>query len=496
MITEQEISALVSYVQSSKNPAKLFEIPYLSVRNPRDASIRIGTRKVFADFPRIATESLFVFIRDYCDEKFKDVMKAKPKTQEEFDKWIRKIQRIIEEIKREKEDQETEIGYISKNLEEIGIKWWINFREHYKKPVIIIDVNEYYKRFWSEKIKDFVQKLNGSYDYPSQIYDMASELSPQYQKLQLNVTTPKIFEVLKDANLDIGYELKKLSRMIEKLRQVTVIPTADVYQIELKGVVDATFSDMLGIVHQLYTILNTGHFFSGYLLLRKLLIDLGIILFFKSFAEEYPKITRLAKISGEEKIGILYEGLKQYADDFKTKWMRVYYDSSGMPLLAPTTPERIEDNISESLEIRNFEELKSHYNAGNIQSVITEGRAMIKKKKKIMEVNLHAIEFKDTVYVEAIDILRLHKVLVFDAVNANIQVPKSKKDKLRESQKYKAYAEYHKLSDAVHTPVLVDFPSYSSTLEYLGFLHHVRVVNEVFQEVLQAYKTCCQRRKE
>ncbi|GEM_PF-3153846 len=487
MITKQEVFSLISYVQSSKNPAKLFEIPYLTLQNPRDASIKIGTRKVFADFPRIATENLLVFIRNYCDEKFKDVMKAKPKIQEEFDKWINEIQAIIEEIKREKEDQQTKIGYISKNFERIGIKWWINFGSHYKKPVIIIDSNEYYKKFWSEKIRDFVQKLNEGYDYPNQIYGMASELSPQYQKLQLRVVMPEIFKVFEFVGLNMTNEIRTLTKMIEKLRQMIIVPTTNVYQIELKGDIDATFSDMLGIVHQLYNILDSGHFFSGYLLLRKLLVDLGIVLFIKSFAEEFSKIIEIEEISKEEKVRMLYLGLRQYTSNFETKWMKVYYDSDGTPLLAPIIIERVGDNIGENLEIRNFEELKSHYNAGNIQSVITKSRAMIKKKKRIIEATVRAINFRDTVYIETIDILRLHKMLVFDAINTNIQVP-SKKGRLKESQKYKAYAEYHKLSDAVHNPVLVDFPPYSSTLEYLGFLHHLRIVNEIFRDVLRVYK--------
>jgi hypothetical protein len=482
MITEQEVFALISLVKSSRTPHKLFEIPYLIVQNPRDASIRLGTRKIFADFPRIATESLFVFVGNYCDEKFKDIVKSKPQTREE-------IQKIIEEIKREKEDQETELGYISKNLEKIGIKWWINFGEHYKKPVIIINANDYYKKFWGEKIKDFVQKLNDGYDYPSQIYDMASELTPQYQKLQLRVRIPEIFKVLEVTDLSIIYELENLTKMIEKLRELIAIPTYDVYSIIfIKGSVDATFSDMLGIVHQLYNMLNTGHFFSGYLLLRKLLIDLGIILFFKSFAEEYPKITGVTKIQEEEKLGILYDGLKDYVDNFKTKWMKVYYDDSDdMPLLASTVLESVNDVIEETLEIMNFGDLKIQYNSGNLQNAITKGKAVTKKNKK-KEINVRGIECRDTVYIETIDILRLHRVLIFDAVKANIQIP-GRKDKLREPQKYRAYAEYHKLSDAVHNPILVDFPPYSSTLEYLGYLHHVRIVNKIFQDVLQVYKT-------
>ena len=475
MILSQETSLVVSAVQSSKNPAGLFEIPYLTFRNPKYPNIKIGTRKVFVDFPRIATELLLGFIGPYCNEKFENVVKGNPKTVEEFGKWVEGIQKVIREIREEKENSETEIGYISKNLlERIGIKWWIRFERHYERPVMIISANGYYKKSWSEKIKDFTQKLNEGYDYPSQIYDMASTLSPRYQKPQSQLRIPKIFEVFEDNGLSITNELKKLTKIIEKLRKIIVAPTYDVYYIYPIINIDSAFSDMLKIVDNLHNINNSGYFLSGYLLLRKLLIDLGSVLFSKSLAEYIQKIPEKPQNSKEEEMDI----------DFKTKWLKVCYDTSGTPFLVPIILERIEDNIDELLEIRNFEELKNQCNRGNFQSAIMNGKVRIGKKKTR---NVRAVEVRDTLDIETIDILRLHKMLVFDAVSANIQVP-SRKDKLRKPQEYTAYVEYHKLSDAVHNPILADFPPYSSTLEYLGFLHHMRIVNKIFQETLQAYK--------
>jgi hypothetical protein len=77
--------------------------------------------------------------------------------------------------------------------------------------------------------------------------------------------------------------------------------------------------------------------------------------------------------------------------------------------------------------------------------------------------------------METIDILRIHGLLVFDAIRQDIFIPEKSKEKLN-NPSYKAYIEYHKLSDAVHNPIFVDFPPYSSTIEYLGFLYHLRTV--------------------
>jgi len=83
--------------------------------------------------------------------------------------------------------------------------------------------------------------------------------------------------------------------------------------------------------------------------------------------------------------------------------------------------------------------------------------------------------------METIDILRIHELLVFDAIKQDISIPEKPEEKLN-NPSYKAYIEYHKLSDAVHNPILVDFPPYSSTIEYLGFLYHLRIVKEIISE--------------
>ena len=218
MISDKEINSFISFVQSSKNPSKLFSIPYLSIYSERNSNIRFGTRHVFADFPRIANECLYVEIRHICNEKFKDAVNIAPKTIDELNHKINKIKSIIDDINKEKTNENTQIGFISKNLEDVGIKWRVQYAPHYEKPVIIIDAKRYYKEFWPEKIKNFVEKLNSGYDYPHQIYEMASELTPRYERLDLDARPPKIFEVLENCELSLLKELTEIHKLIEKLK--------------------------------------------------------------------------------------------------------------------------------------------------------------------------------------------------------------------------------------------------------------------------------------
>ncbi|ADC70491.1 hypothetical protein MFS40622_1821 [Methanocaldococcus sp. FS406-22] len=465
MISNKEINSFISFVQSSKNPSKLFSIPYLSIYSGRNSNIRFGTRHVFADFPRIANECLYVEIRHICNEKFKDAVNIAPKTINELNHKINKIKSTIDDINKEKTDENTQIGFISKNLEEIGIKWRIRYEPYYKTPVIIIDAKRYYKEFWPEKIKNFIEKLNNGYDYPHQIYEMASELTPRYERLDLDVKPPEIFEVLENCGLSLSKELTEIQKLIEKLKKIIVIPTESIELFELKVFVDSTFADMLNLLYQLRHIANNGQYFSGYLLLRKLLVDIGAILFMYSLSREYPKIVELNFLSEEEKNKLFYVGIKYYIENFENIWFRPFYDERGVVILAPLRYDKEDKKTNHN--ITNYKVLKGTY----------KNRNFIKWLKEEKE----DIDFKDTLFMETIDILRIHKLFVFDAIEQNITLPDKKEEKLN-NPSYKAYIEYHKLSNAVHNPILVDFPPFSSTIEYLGFLHHLKIVKEIISE--------------
>jgi len=326
MISDKEINSFISFVQSSKNPHKLFSIPYLSIYSGRNSNIRFGTRHVFADFPRIANECLYVGIRHICNEKFKDAVNITPKTIDELNHKINKIKSIIDDINKEKTNENTQIGFISKNLEDVGIKWRVQYAPHYEKPVIIIDAKRYYKEFWPKKIKNFVEKLNNGYDYPHQIYEMASELTPRYERLDLNVKPPEIFGVLENCGLSLSKELTEIQKLIEKLKKIIVIPTESIELFELKVFIDSTFADILNLLYQLRHIANSGRYFSGYMLLRKLLINLGMAIFMYSLSREYPKIKEMHYISEEEKNKLFYPRVKYYIENFENIWFRPFYD--------------------------------------------------------------------------------------------------------------------------------------------------------------------------
>jgi len=48
--------------------------------------------------------------------------------------------------------------------------------------------------------------------------------------------------------------------------------------------------------------------------------------------------------------------------------------------------------------------------------------------------------------------------------------------------------EYRKLGEVVHEPIHIDFPPFSSLLEYIGFLHHLRKVRHILSLIIKSYK--------
>ncbi len=97
------------------------------------------------------------------------------------------------------------------------------------------------------------------------------------------------------------------------------------------------------------------------------------------------------------------------------------------------------------------------------------------------------IDFRDRVYYESVDMFIQTGKLPFEvALDRTVLMPTKKS--FENPSKFPVANEYHKLSDVVHNPVLVDFPPYSSTIEYLGFLHHLKLVRKIFEDVLKVYR--------
>jgi len=150
-----------------------------------------------------------------------------------------------------------------------------------------------------------------------------------------------------------------------------------------------------------------------------------------------------------------------------------------IPYILEEEVDKVE-NIDETMNIKTLSYLSKLYCNGELERFYCTGKLREAQKKKNTEYS--SIEFSDTVYIDSIDLFLQNAMLVFDAINAGVAFP-SRKEKLKNPEMHRAYVEYHKLSDAVHSPLLVDFPPYASTLEYLGFLHHLRIVRQIFSDV-------------
>jgi len=234
-------------------------------------------------------------------------------------------------------------------------------------------------------------------------------------------------------------------------------------------------------IDQLYLLEAHGHFSPGFLLLRKLLADLGMVLFFRSFAEEYPRVdpkSHEKHLSEELKERVLESEMFTWQKEFEKNWFRVY--CMEIPYILEEEANKVE-NIDMTMNIKTLSYLAKLYRNGELERFYCTEKIREAQKKKNTEYS--SIEFSDTVYIDSIDLFIQNTLLVFDAINAGVAFP-SHKEKLKNPEMRRAYVEYHKLSNAVHSPLLVDFPPYASTLEYLGFLHHLRIVRGIFLDVV------------
>jgi len=487
MITEQEISTLISIVQSSKNPSKLFEIPYLTLHNRPHSFIRLGTRKVYVDFPRIVSESLIQEVLSLCEFLAQQIFGARNLKEYEEGKGklgnvddymdrIRRFEHLVQIIRRQKEQpHELNSFYVlTQTLNCIGISWDIQFQAWYSRPIVRVYVGKYYKEVWPSKLLNFIHQLNLGNDSPVIIYNIARELSVSaptllqrnrngYHQLQ----QPEIFSKFKEAGISSEIEIKKLKKLIQQLNKSIEVKTSTVFQLELKSIIDTLFADMISLAHSLENVLNTyTHYQLEYLALRKMLTDLGGVIFIVSLYQLSTEIpTR--PISTNEKIMLLRARLDKYLHSFTEQWMQIYYDHEGLPFLAPV----FSDDNDGIIRYSNYETLKNRCLKNSPKQIINE-----------------SIMPSDTLLMESIDILRNYNLFVFDAIENGISVPSLKEDKMERPEEFKAYLEYVKLSDAVHEPLLTDFSPYSSTLEYIGFVHHLRKVNSIFAETLKAYR--------
>ncbi len=248
------------------------------------------------------------------------------------------------------------------------------------------------------------------------------------------------------------------------------------------------FYDILGLLNYLEALLEVGHFHSGYNVLRSLIRDLGDALIVVSLAQYYESIASELEdefLKEEDKESAVYVGLEQVKEKFADTWLKVYYDKEGRPF-SGDAPLDSQEDYDKTFYIKTLEELRKEL----VQGIFVEfykNKRVTRTVKKNRAKRYSLIDFKDRVYYESVDMFIQTGKLPFE-VALDKTVPLPTKKSFGDFSKFPVANEYHKLSDVVHNPVLMDFPPYSSTIEYLGFLHHLKIVREIFENVLWVYR--------
>ena len=424
MITEEELKYLNDLLVRHK-PSDLFTLPSLRpyVSNSK---VKLGTRKLFVDVPR-GTYEIISYIIGFCDNEIRGS----------------NFKEDVDRIKAWKKDTETDIGFLTESLGRIGIRWNIDWKNFYKKPVITINLNRYYRKFWIDKVGKFINDLNHGDDSPIKIYNKVRTLTPSYEKVQLREhEVPLIFELFFGKNFSLFMEeLTKLWESISKFKDVLEKLRLDIRTIiELEQI----FMDLKVLIQQILMGIKRGYCLNGFILLRKILTDIGRIVFLLSYS------TAKGVVFGRE-LGDDWKGVLNYwSFSFMDDWVLI-----------------------------------AEY--GNTWIVERIGGKVERKSKKIVDLNTFkniirkeipdSIEPKDRFLVEQLDVIRSLGVDIFKFAKENLQLT----DK-------KIYEEYRKLSEIVHEPAYLDYPPFSSFLEYLGFLHHLRKTRLCLQEVMKNYR--------
>jgi len=491
---------VVPQIQSVRTPHKYFVLNSLTLSNSREVFIRLGTRNVYTDFPRIAwiiCNELHRYCNVLASQMFseEDILQLKSITERECLKILReRLNRIVQHIKNEKKTDHplNTVYQYTTYLEKLGITWSIHFRGWDEKPFIKLNANRYYKQIWPKKILTFISCLESGNDNPMSIYKMAGDMSVEYPLGDTTAVQPNIFRLLSENGISIIMEVEKLKKLVTKLANIfSIVNETTVYDLFLQPEISAILNDMHETLNEIRILEYGGHFLSGYFALRHLLIDLGNVLlidFLSSLSKEvlpplYPDDFEKRREIIEHNFEQSIWELEEYLDNFNSRWIQsLAVDNVGIPHLkifnGCTMPEL------EYKEISRLEHLANRYKNGGIREDIQ---------------NLRRIKLRDSALVDLIDWV-INSQRVFSDVITDVQLlsklSSNNSPNLSSNEKKKskfilnaslAKNEYGKLNEAVHRPILVDFPPYGSTIEYLGFVHHLRIVRNIFEKIVRIY---------
>lgn len=445
---------LYEIVKKTRTPSNLFEIKSLQVKTPKGSNVKFGTRKVYVDFPRVA---YFIqqIILEICSSKIPQI--ASKTIEDAFNK-IREVKSAVDEINNEKKDPKTDLGYLTECLEKLGVKWSCVYTPIYKKPILKFYTNKYFKELWTTKLVQFINDLNSGNDNPIEIYKKVQTLTPEYKKVQEYVhTKPKIFEIFLSSEINpYKKELERVWGISQKLMKL--IDPYEYGNPKLYREIDKIFMDIKTIIHQIHLILESGYCFSGYLLLRKLLTNFALIIFYDSLINWLlkQKIEVRGWIDGGEDGRDI---ISKYVSEFSHKWASLYPYKDLI-----IYEEEQEEKSRKYFKITSIDDFVSKYRKGHLIRELTAGSY---------------IDLKDRFLRETLDVVIALSVDIFEFAEGNYKL--DSRDKV-------VSIEYGKLSEIVHEPIHIDFPPFSSLLEYIGFLHHLRKVRQLLDLVIKNYR--------
>ncbi|WP_297498394.1 hypothetical protein [Thermococcus sp.] len=298
-----------------QDSTEIFRVPH-TVQIVQESRISLEF-PVLVDFPRVAYEAIGTFLINHISE---ELNKKSPRE-------------LLSVLLNEKEQTNTPLGQVTSMLRTLGIEWDARVFSFNEGIIITVEPEEYYRSVWPKKILDFIELLNADKDYPSNIYEIASILTPQLPLKEFakpySVDLPMIFKLLatqEDFNMIV--ELEKLRKSILSLYGLimasTELPENYGRQIIAWNDLTKIFYDLLGLLNHLEVLLKVGHFHSGYNVLRSLIRDLGDALIVVSLAQYYESITselRDKSLKEEDKESAVYVGLGQVKEKFVNTWL-------------------------------------------------------------------------------------------------------------------------------------------------------------------------------
>jgi len=425
-ISIDEVDRFINNLKAVKHTSKAFRLATLQVIL-RGYHIKLGSRSVYVDFPR-GIYTIQMFVLNECNNIIAE---------------SDNIRKGVDSVKTQRNDLNSNLGFLTSILKKLGISWNIVYAEWYKKPVIKFHVNKYFESYWVMKIKRFVEDLNRGNDDPRKIYNRARTLTPEYLKIMEATRRPVCFDILFASELSPYREIEALMGIVNKFYRFTEGVEHPVIKERLTEII----TDIKTSIYGLKTVVESGHVFGGYLLLRKILTSFSLVIFFHLLIKHIYKPVSNGDLERDDD---LKKDLQNFVLKFPSEW-KIIQPYGDFILIGDMDRELKTERTVPIQDLRTFLSI----------------RDKILREKPVAEP-------KDKFLMELLDFLNTQSGDIF-------------LEEIHSNTSSEAWNEYKKLSKIVHDPILVDYPPFSSTLEYIGFVHHLRKVRYTLEKALLNY---------